>query len=36
MEEEIFNYYILYIKNGFSFGYIVNMNNGVLFMEDER
>lgn len=36
MEEEISNYYISHIKNGFSFGYIVNMNNGVPPTEDER
>jgi len=29
MEEEISNYYINHIKNGFSFGYVVNMNNGI-------
>lgn len=36
MEEEISNYYINHIKNGFSFGYIVNMNNGTLANEEER
>lgn len=36
MEEEISNYYISHIKNGFSFGYIVNMNGGVPPTEDER
>jgi hypothetical protein len=36
MEEEISNYYINHIKNGFSFGYIVNMNNGVPDTEEQR
>lgn len=36
MEEEISNYYINHIKNGFSFGYIVNMNNGVPPDEEQR
>jgi hypothetical protein len=36
MEEEISNYYINHIKNGFSYGYIVNMNNGVPQTEIER
>lgn len=36
MEEEISNYYINHIKNGFSFGYIVNMNNGIPPTEEER
>jgi len=36
MEEEISNYYINHIKNGFSYGYIVNMNNGVPSTEEQR
>lgn len=36
MEEEISNYYINHIKNGFSFGYIVNMNNGIPETEEQR
>ena len=36
MEEEISNYYINHIKNGFSYGYIVNMNNGVPADEEQR
>jgi hypothetical protein len=36
MEEEISNYYINHIKNGFSYGYIVNMNNGVPASEEQR
>ena len=36
MEEEVSNYYINHIKNGFSFGYIVNMNNGTLENEEQR
>jgi len=36
MEEEISNYYINHIKNGFSYGYIVNMNNGVPATEEQR
>ncbi|AFM54667.1 portal protein [Nonlabens phage P12024S] len=36
MEEEVSNYYINHIKNGFSFGYVVNMNNGIPATEEER
>jgi hypothetical protein len=36
MEEEISNFYISHIKNGFSYGYIVNMNNGVPPDEEQR
>jgi hypothetical protein len=36
MEEEISNFYISHIKNGFSYGYIVNMNNGVPPSEEDR
>jgi len=36
IEEEISNFYISHIKNGFSYGYIVNMNNGVPPDEEQR
>ena len=36
MEEEVSNYYINHIKNGFSFGYVVNMNNGIPATEEDR
>jgi len=36
MEEEISNYYISHIKNGLSFGYIVNVPNGKSLSEEEQ
>jgi len=36
MEEEISNFYISHIKQGFSYGYIVNMNNGIPPTEEQR
>lgn len=36
MEEEIANYYISHIKNGLSFGYIVNVPNGKTLTEEQQ
>jgi hypothetical protein len=36
MEEEIANYYISHIKNGLSFGYIVNIPNGKTLSEEQQ
>lgn len=36
MEEEISNYYISHIKNGLSFGYIINIPNGDQLSEEEQ
>lgn len=36
MEEEISNYYISHIKNGLSFGYIINVPNGDQLSEEEQ
>jgi hypothetical protein len=36
MEEEISNFYISHIQNGFSYGYIVNFNDGVPPDEEQR
>jgi hypothetical protein len=36
MEEEIANYYISHIKNGLSFGYIVNIPNGKTLTEEQQ
>ena len=36
MEEEISNYYISHIKNGLSFGYIINIPDGNSLSEDEK
>jgi len=36
MEEEIANYYINHIKNGLSFGYIINIPNGENLTVDEK
>lgn len=36
MEEEISNYYINHIRNGFSAGHIFNMNNGEPQSEEEK
>lgn len=36
MEEEISNYYISHIKNGLSFGYIINIPAGVDLSDEER
>ena len=36
MEEEISNYYISHIKNGLSFGYIVNVPNGKSLTEEQQ
>jgi hypothetical protein len=36
MEEEIANYYVSHIKNGLSFGYIVNIPNGKNLSEGEQ
>jgi len=36
MEEEISNYYINHIKNGLSFGYIINIPDGNSLSEDEK
>ncbi len=35
-EEEISNFYINHIKNGLSFGYIINFNNGDSLSEDQK
>ena len=35
-EEEIANYYISFIKNGLSFGYIVNIPNGKNLSEEQQ
>jgi len=36
MEEEIANYYISHIKNGLSFGYVINIPDGNLLSEEEK
>lgn len=36
MEEEIANYYISHIKNGLSFGYIINIPDGNSLTEEEQ
>lgn len=36
MEEEIANYYVSHIKNGLSFGYIINVPNGDQLSEPEQ
>ena len=36
MEEEISNYYISHIKNGLSFGYIINIPNGNSLTPEEK
>ena len=36
MEEEISNYYINHIKNGLSFGYIINIPDGNSLSEEEK
>ena len=36
MEEEIANYYISHIKNGLSFGYIINIPDGNTLSEEEQ
>jgi hypothetical protein len=36
VEEEISNFYINHIHNGFSFGYILNMNNGETLNDDQK
>lgn len=36
MEEEIANYYISHIKNGLSFGYIINIPNGKNLTEEQQ
>lgn len=36
MEEEIANYYINHIKNGLSFGYIINIPNGENLTPEEK
>jgi hypothetical protein len=36
MEEEISNYYINHIKNGLSFGYIINIPDGNSLTEEEK
>ena len=36
IEEEISNFSINHIKNGLSFGYVINMNNGAAASDDQR
>lgn len=36
MEEEISNYYVSHIKNGLSFGYIINIPDGNLLTDEEK
>lgn len=36
MEEEISNYYISHIKNGLSFGYIINIPDGKSLTDEEK
>ena len=36
MEEEISNYYINHIKNGLSFGYIINIPDGNSLTPEEK
>ena len=36
IEEEISNFSINHIKNGLSFGYVINMNNGGSLSEEQR
>lgn len=36
MEEEISNYYVNHIKNGLSFGYIINIPDGNSMTDDEK
>ena len=36
MEEEIANYYVSHIKNGLSFGYIINVPNGDQLTEEQQ
>ena len=36
MEEEIANYYVSHIKNGLSFGYIINIPDGNSYTEEEK
>lgn len=36
LEEEISNYYISHIKNGLSFGYIINIPNGSAYSPEEK
>ena len=36
MEEEIANYYVSHIKNGLSFGYIINIPDGKSLTEEEK
>lgn len=36
MEEEMANYYTSHIKNGLSFGYIINIPDGNSYSEDEK
>ena len=36
MEEEISNFYINHIRNGLSFGYIINIPNGTILTEEEQ
>tara|TARA_R110000796_G_scaffold58965_6_gene135858 strand:+ start:11766 stop:13508 length:1743 start_codon:yes stop_codon:yes gene_type:complete len=36
MEEEISNYCINHIKNGLSFGYIINFNNGAALNKEQK
>ena len=36
LEEEISNYSISHIKNGLSFGYIINFNNGAALSDEQK
>ena len=36
LEEEISNFFINHIKNGLSFGYIINFNNGDVLEDEEK
>lgn len=36
LEEEIQNYYLSHVKNGLSFGYIINIPNGSSYTEEEK
>lgn len=36
LEEEISNFYINHVKNGLSFGYIINIPSGNVMTEDEK
>lgn len=36
IEEEISNFSINHIKNGLSFGYVINMNNGAAVSDEQR